>query len=255
MKCDEIRKALSAFADGELSSARAQQIRDHLPSCTACSEEYRAMDDLRGKIQSADLYALAPEYLGKQISNHLQATENCHTPWYSVSPRFAFSIPAMLLGLVIGWAGMFYYHLQQAQDGLLDSLASAHIRSLMVDHVTDIASSDSHTVKPWFHGRLDFSPPVHDLTRDGYPLLGGRLDYLAGGSTAVLVYRHRQHTINLFITPNAEQLVTVKSTEYRGYNILSWDDGGLSYWVVSDLNMSDLEDFRALFKSRKTTGS
>lgn len=175
--------------------------------------------------------------------------------WFGVPAKLAFGIPVLLIGVVIGWASVSTYHSQQAQDDLITALASAHIRSLMVDHLTDIASSDSHTVKPWFHGRLDFSPPVYDLTGDGYPLIGGRLEYIAGDAAAALVYRHRQHTINLFISPKTAKTSDVKSTGYKGYNVINWNDASLSYWLISDLNLSDLEQFRALYNSRVTSGA
>ncbi|MEE9397267.1 MAG: hypothetical protein V3V31_09675, partial [Methylococcales bacterium] len=164
--------------------------------------------------------------------------------------KLAYSIPGLLFGVLLSWATMSYLDTQQDRDTLLQSLTSAHIRSMMVNHLTDIASSDTHTVKPWFHGQLDFSPPVIDLTSQGYPLIGGRLEYLSNGSAAALVYRHRQHTVNLFIQPKSAQTFRIQSTPHKGYNIINWDDDLLSYWAVSDLNLSDLGDFQKLLTDK-----
>lgn len=253
MKCHEVHAVLNAYVDRELPPVKAQQVDEHLRTCAACTEEYRELTRLRNTINSGNIHESAPAHLKKQVSDSLKEAGKSGLSWPGVPTGLAFGFPALLLGLVIGWAAVSYLNTQQAQSDLLASLTSAHIRSLMVDHLTDIASSDSHTVKPWFHGRLDFSPPVHDLTRDGYPLIGGRLEYLAGSSAAALVYRHRQHTINLFIFPKPEHITGLKTAVYKGYNILNWSDESLSYWVISDLNLSDLEHFKVLFTSKSGT--
>jgi anti-sigma factor RsiW len=131
-----------------------------------------------------------------------------------------------------------------ANDRLTRELIAGHVRSLMVSHLTDVASSDQHTVKPWFEGKLDFSPPVIDLTEQGFPLVGARLDYLDNRPVAALVYQRQQHVINLFIWPAAhdaekgEQMVT-----QQGYHLLHWAQAGLSYWAVSNLNLDELQAF------------
>jgi anti-sigma factor RsiW len=134
---------------------------------------------------------------------------------------------------------------------LTEEIVSAHVRSLMANHLTDVASSDQHTVKPWFNGKLDFSPLVVDLTDSGFPLVGGRLDFVANGSVAALVYQRRQHFINLFIWPSLHDSDVAASISSRqGYNMIRWVKSGMIYWAVSDVNISDLESFVQLIEGQ-----
>jgi anti-sigma factor RsiW len=139
-----------------------------------------------------------------------------------------------------------------SRDNLLtQEIISGHVRSLMADHLTDVSSSDKHTVKPWFNGKLDFSPPVKDLSDHGFSLVGGRLDYVGNSSVAALVYGHRQHFINLFIWPSARHSdVGKKMVARHGYNVIHWTKSGMTYWAVSDLNSSELQEFVQLIQNQ-----
>jgi anti-sigma factor RsiW len=130
------------------------------------------------------------------------------------------------------------------QEILAQQVLSSHIRSLMPQHLTDVSSSDQHTVKPWFNGRLDFSPPVADFAKEGFPLVGGRLDYVDNRPVAALVYGRRKHFINVFVWPSASKIdAGTKDMTLQGYNLVQWTKSGMTYWVVSDLSKSELDEF------------
>jgi anti-sigma factor RsiW len=142
------------------------------------------------------------------------------------------------------------------RTSITDDVLAGHVRSLLVDHLTDVATSDQHTVKPWFNGKIDFAPPVVDLARDGFPLQGGRVDYIGGRVVAALVYKRQSHIINVFVWPAAsgETTTTLRTSASRdGYNMTNWSAGGLTFWAVSDVNADDLTRFREAFSSRTAT--
>jgi anti-sigma factor RsiW len=137
-------------------------------------------------------------------------------------------------------------------DVLAEQVVSSHIRSLMANHLSDVLSSDQHTVKPWFSGRLDFAPVVKNLSGVGFPLMGGRLDYLDNRAVAALVYKHRQHTINLFLWPSSTSDVSPRVSSSKGFNIVHWTQARMTYWAVSDLNAAELTEFA---RDLRTTSS
>ena len=154
---------------------------------------------------------------------------------------------AFTFGVIASVATMLFQSMSGEADHVPQELVANHIRSLMVTHLSDVISSDQHTVKPWFNGKLDFSPPVHDLASEGFPLLGGRLDYVDQHSIAALIYGRQQHKINLFIWPSKKAASQItKSLNRQGFNVVEWNDSGMQFWAVSDLNAQDLQNFSQL---------
>jgi anti-sigma factor RsiW len=247
VSCDVFHAMLSAYVDGELASQEKAEVAAHISACEKCRTQEKTLRNLSAMLHQPGLRQPAPPHLKKALSAALRkeyASDSDFWSWMSSPLKYA--LPSLALGIAFGWFGLMYTQQNTRNDLMLQSLTSAHIRSLMVDHLVDVVSSDSHTVKPWFHGRLDFSPPVHDLASEGFPLIGGRLDYLSGRTAAVMVYRHREHEINLFVLPLNADTSQSNSMEYDGYQVMHWRDKYFSYWAVSDLNPSDLNRFKDL---------
>ncbi len=187
-------------------------------------------------------YFAAPDALREKIIATLPVTKRrTATPaWFNLSAAFA-------LLVIVTLSVYSNLPIARSDDRVADEVISGHVRALMANHLTDIASSDRHTVKPWFNGKIDFSPPVVDLAAQGFPLVGGRLDYVSNRAAAALVYRHDRHLINLFIWPApVKEFSDAKALERNGYNIIYWATAGMEYWAVSDLNSTDLKNFSAI---------
>ncbi|SEA90657.1 anti-sigma factor [Variovorax sp. YR216] len=168
-----------------------------------------------------------------------------------VRPRWPQALALFGAGAATAWGLSFVLLLGTASNVLGDAVTDSHIRSLMAGHLTDVVSSDHHTVKPWFAGKLDFSPPVVDLAAEGHPLIGARLDYIEGRAVAALVYRSGQHVVNLFIWPDPRDGASAPQVlARRGYNTVRWTEGGMQVWAVSDLNAAELQAFAKLVRER-----
>lgn len=249
MECKEIQGVMSAYIDRELGLTEAVEIERHLPSCSGCQKEYDEHTKLRAAIKSDATYFKAPDYLAGRIkmalpSSPLRQSRPATPPWNWMS------LGAILTSIIaIAWSTALYFTLPSANDRLVDEIVSNHVRSLLAGHSTDVASSDQHTVKPWFNGKLDFAPPVFDLTTEGFPLMGGRLDYLNHRPVAALVYRHRQHTINLFVAPLSDDKKNVSPGHLtrQGYYLVHWVHDGMAFWAVSDIDPAQMEKFRKIF--------
>jgi len=258
LDCGEMRGLVDEAIDGELDSARRQALERHLQGCPSCRAAHEAQTALSAAVRSsADRFA-ASEALRSRVRTAL-AEATAPAPAGARWPRRLWTwlgAGSAAAGAAMLAAGIaLFLAVPSAQDRLGQELVAAHVRSLMADHLADVRSSDRHTVKPWFNGRLDLSPPVADLAAEGYPLIGGRLDYLDQRPVAALVYNHRQHVINLFVWP--EPGVAASSprlTERQGYNLLRWTRPGLALWAVSDLNPSELEDFQRLLETKPPSG-
>jgi len=242
--CTLHRHLLEAYLDGELGFERTLEVEAHLASCHACSSEVQSWKDVRAAMQSSDLYHRAPAHLEDKLRKLLpQESRSERMPWFQrwiwAGGGAAFATAALLITFMMT---------RPAATSPSQDIVSSHIRSLMADHLTDVVSTDQHTVKPWFDGKLDFAPPVQDFAAAGYPLAGGRLDYLENRKVAVLIYHRALHIINLYVWPAQDNgSSTIQVRTIQGYNVISWKKNGFEFRAVSDLNTAELRDFALLF--------
>jgi anti-sigma factor RsiW len=246
--CDH-KHLLPGYADGELDLVRHLEVEQHLPGCAECAEALRQHQALRAALTDAGLYHRAPDGLRERVRSSLRRAEGARARG-PLRPGRLLAAAAALAGVaLITWGVARLRPLPSAEDQLAQEVVSGHVRSLMAGHLLDVPSTDRHKVKPWFNGRVDFSPEVKDLAAEGFPLAGGRLDYLDGHKTAALVYRRQQHVINLFVwhSPDAPDQEPRALTR-QGYHLVHWAGAGLTYWAVSDLNESELREFVRLVR-------
>jgi anti-sigma factor RsiW len=255
MNCSDVRSLVHAHLDGELDLVRQLEIDDHLRQCEACQAIYESQRAIRSALRTDGLYFTAPVSLQRKVRAAVRSTAE-PSRWWSrtFSPQRLALAGAAAVVIVAAIAGPIVSR-RVHDDQIAQEVVSAHIRSLMASHLTDVLSSDQHTVKPWFAGKLDFSPPVVDLQDRGFPLVGGRLDYVENRPIAALAYRSGQHVINLFVWPSTSSADVGESFVGRqGYNALSWTRDRTNIWVVSDLNTIELRRFAQLVQERSGGG-
>jgi anti-sigma factor RsiW len=249
MNCDRVRLLLNGYIDGELDLVSSLDIEEHLQSCAACSEHYRLLKSIHIVTSNQSLYHPAPSYLQKRLLASFAKPSPTLPTWFSAPWNlFSAALLVLLLLSVVGFLGRDLFT-PQSETSLAEQVQTAHVRSLMANHLMDVASTDQHTVKPWFNGKLDFSPPVVDLSSQGFPLIGGRLDYLDGRPVAALIYQRNKHYINLFIWPSTAKQEGLQSSADNGYHLLHWTQSGMSFWAVSDVETTELETFVQLFQN------
>jgi anti-sigma factor RsiW len=252
MQCERTRQLLGAFLDQELDLPERRDVAAHLEACAQCTAT--ADEISRVSRQLAEMgREPPPKHLRSRITAALAEADNqwpsrmktivsLHLPSLVRQAAvivFACGLTAIMTATLIS---------RSQQDTQLErDVVSAHVRSLLQDKPFQVASSDSHTVKPWFTGRIDFSPPVKDLSSEGFQLLGGRVDYVGAHRVATLVYRRHLHIVNVFMWPSASSgEVAPRADAFQGYNLSTWSSGGLTYWAISDLNGEELRQLQSL---------
>jgi len=257
MNCDDSRLLLDGYSDGELDLPKHVQVETHIDHCSECRAIYQRNISIRKALAHDSFYYRAPAHLQEHVLASLELSENDAPEkrqwWWQTRPRLAWEWAAAISLLVIV-AALAVWPVRSSDDALANELVASHVRSLMADHITDVASTDQHTVKPWFDGRLDFAPTVIDLAPQGFVLVGGRLDYASNRPVAALVFKRRQHVINLFVFPEQSRAPASEgSTLKQGYNLIHWDRSGMTYWAISDLNLEELRQFANLYQDGQPT--
>jgi mycothiol system anti-sigma-R factor len=246
--CEHTQLELHGYLDGELDAMGAANFEKHLADCPDCKRVLAAEESLRAALQKAALYERAP---GSLRQNLLGAAREKVTPMRPArTPGFSWqwlaAAAVLLLAFAISWRQWQHAQSPSSMQIVASSLVDAHLRSLQPGHLTDVESTDQHTVKPWFDGRLDFAPPVHDFSPDGFPLLGGRLDVVEGRTVAALVYGRRKHIINVFVEKTPSGDTWNGFGNMQGYHWLAWQKDGFSFFAVSDVSAPDLNQLEQL---------
>jgi anti-sigma factor RsiW len=244
MDCHDAQALLHGYLDGELGLPTTLQYEAHLRDCPACAGALAVQKALQAEMNADALYYKAPEHLRQRLRAGLRqlAGRGVRFPWRWVAAA-ACALLCVGLGVVLGQFTLA----PSGRERLTQEVMAAHIRSLQAEHKVDVPSSDRHTVKPWFNDKLDYSPPMRDL--DGFPLVGGRLDYLDGRAVAALVYRRRAHVINVFLWPGPANTEAEPRRETRqGFHLIHWSRGDMNYWVVSDLGAAELNELVKLLR-------
>jgi anti-sigma factor RsiW len=245
MNCEQASILLHAMIDGELDAENAREVEAHIATCAKCAAELRDIQRMRKVIDPAALRYAAPNGLRRSIEGKLPTSVSVVANRRAMLRGFGFGAAASALAAT----GLLVIVTRKDEDQrILDEIVSAHLRSLQGEHLTDVVSSDQHTVKPWFNGRLDASPPVMDLTAQGFTLLGARIDYVDAKPVAAIVYRRRAHVINLFCEPASNSGERLASTQsLHGFNVRSWGEKGINLWAVSDVGPDELDEFGEKF--------
>jgi len=247
VNCHETQELLHAYLDRELDVVSDVALAHHIDQCPECAQAYQSQQALRAALRTSALTFSPPAHLQQRIRSAVRRASRTDTragvwawPWLRVGA-------ALAAGVLLMWGVESLRTGLTPEDLLTQEVIAGHARSLMATHLTDVTSSDQHTVKPWFEGKLPFAPPVQDWAAQGFPLVGGRLDYLGDRPVAALVYQRQQHIINLFLWPATPDETRGETRRTRhGYNLIHGTTADITYWVVSNLNMRELQEFVSL---------
>ena len=249
MNCKDAQNLIDGYVDGELDLVRNLDIQHHIQECALCAQGYKNHQVLRNGIKAGSFYFKVPMDLQRRTQLSLRKAAKAEAGprlppkwWFNIAAPLA-AAAVMIMALVPFLRG------PSVNDLLAREIVSSHVRSLMASHLADVPSSDQHTVKPWFAGKVNFSPPVQDLANQGFPLVGGRLDYLDNRPVVALIYQRQKHFINLFVWPSGtDSDVETKTVSRQGYNLFHWTRSGMTYWAASDLNKAELQEFVRLIQ-------
>jgi anti-sigma factor RsiW len=248
MNCEDAWRLIEAYSDGELDLIRSLEVEEHLRGCDSCASARENLQALKQAAHSA--YFHAPDGLRERVLAAVLASDSLAQNVVVRRPtRFWIATGlALAAGILLGFFTGQIRIRDASEQTLLAALTDSHVRSLIGTHLTDVVSSDQHTVRPWFEGRLGFAPPLADLSGQGFPLVGGRVEYIDGHVVAALVYERRKHFINLFVWPaKAGNQEAKEEKSQRGYNIVSWRAAGMNCWAVSEIAEDDLRKFAVAF--------
>jgi len=249
VRCTEAQTLIEGYVDGELDLVRNLEIERHLGDCATCTSLHRDALELHSRIRQEVPYFRASPDLQQRVKAVTRVKQmETKRAWVPVW-TWSGAIAAVVL-LTIITVGLVRRAADSSRDQMItQEIVADHVRSLMANHLTDVTSTDQHTVKPWFHGKLDFAPPVDDFAAEGFPLIGGRLDYLSGRPVAALVYQRRQHPINLFVWTTEGKYPEKPTLQARqGYNIFLWTRDGMTYCAISDLAADEMQTFAGLLQ-------
>ena len=256
MSCDATPELIHGYLDDELDLVKSLEVEKHLQACDACAQTHEAIRSVQSVVGRNDVRFDPPANLEKRLRSALRQKDEPERKSFVNRWRWVVALTSLLIVIGLGWGITAFFNRRYESDLLAQEIVSSHVRSLMADHLTDVPSSNQHTVKPWFDGKLDFSPPVKDLSQQGFNLNGGRLDYISGRPVAALVYQRRQHSINVFIWPAADvSIINESVSATHGYNVIRWSQGGMAYSAVSDLNLDELRHFVQLLQEQSQTTS
>ena len=255
MNCQQAQELIQSYSDGELELAGSLEVERHMQECQTCANAYSRHKTLTSALKNSSLYYSAPEKLEKRIRASLRKEAKSEQPRRAFVWRWATATAALALLLMLAFLVWRPGSFRGSGDELLaQEIVSNHVRSLLPggSHLTDVLSSDQHTVKPWFDGKVDFAPPVRDFASQDFPLYGGRLEYLNNRTVATLIYKRRLHYINLYIWPADQAESSTETTVQRqGYNLIHWRSGGMNFWAISDLNAVELHEFARLVQQQQ----
>ena len=261
MICSDTQRLLDAYLDNELDLRGALEVEEHIGRCPVCGAEETSLRGLQEDARANLTRYAMPPGLEARLRAAIQSEKGPSPAAAPSAPdrtarrprralRWAALAPAAAAAALLVVAAPRLWP-QQTESSVADAVVAAHVRSLLANHLTDVASSDQHTVKPWFQGKLDYSVSVTDWVAQGFPLVGGRLDYVEDTPAAALVYKRNQHVVNLFVWPSKRGGdEPLQRLSRRGYNAYCWAKDGMHYWAVSDLNEGELQQFIELVRRR-----